>query len=130
ARPDLAVGAPKALKGRLLLNGDNVLEPGVLAEMIVARELLHRAIVLMHPLAWRDRTGGETDDLPEFANRRAWFDRDDRHFVALGHAFASPHATRGFGTGGNFVDRDDHVVRRVEAQSAGRRHDYLPLGLR
>ena len=51
ARPDLAVGAPKALKGRLLLNGQDVLEARVLAKMIVAREFLDCAIVLVHPVA-------------------------------------------------------------------------------
>ena len=94
ARSDLAVCTPKALKGRLLLNGQDVLAARVLAKMIVARELFDRAIVLMHPFARGDRPGGEANDLPELADGRAFFDRDHRHFVALRNALASDDACR------------------------------------
>ena len=123
ARPDLAVCTPIALKGRLLLNGQDVLETRILAKMIVAREFFDRAIVLVHPFARGDRPGSETDDLPELADRRAFFDRDHRHFMALRNALPSGDAFRRFRAGRNVIDRDDHVVRGVEAQSAWRGHD-------
>ena len=68
--------------------------------MIVARELFHRAIVLVHPLARRDRPRGEADDLSEFADRRAGLHGRDRHLVPLGNALARADAGRRRDAGG------------------------------
>ena len=78
--------------------------------MIVAGEFVHRAIVLVHPVAGGDRSGGEADDLSELADRRALSDRDGRHLVALGHPLARAHAVGRRGAGGNIVNGDNHIV--------------------
>ncbi len=40
-------------------------------EPVVAREIVHRHVVLVDPLAGRNRAGGEPDDLAELAHRLA-----------------------------------------------------------
>ena len=125
ARPDFPVRPAEPLKARPVLDRRDRLGACVLAEMIVAREVLHGAIVLMHPLARGDRTRGETDDLPKLADRRARVYGGDRHLMAFRNALASGDAARRSDAGGDLVDRDDDVVRSVEAQSAGRCHDFF-----
>ena len=124
ARPRLAIGAAVAFEGRLLLDRQHVHGPRVLAEAVIALELVQHAIMLMHPFAGRDVLGGEADDLAELADGLAGGDGDRRHLVAARHALARADAHRR-AADGKLLDGDQHVVRSVEAQGAGGGHGEL-----
>ncbi len=114
AGADLAVRAAEPLEGRLCLRRKNVLRAGIFGEMIVAGEIVHHDVVLVQPLARRDRGGRKADDLAELEDGLALADRDHRHLVAAGHPRQRRDALND-GAGSDRIDRDDEVVRLVEA---------------
>ena len=109
-----------ALECRAQLRREQIVVARILAEAVIAVELVHADIVLVHPLARSDGTLGEADDLPELADGRALRDRRDRHLVPPQDSLPRRDAG-GDGTGGHEIDRNDDVVVRVQADGAGRR---------
>jgi len=109
ARPGLAVRPHIALKGRAQIRRQQLVVPGGLGETIVAGEIMQGDVVLVHPVARRDRFRGKTDDLAVFPHGFVRLDLGDRHFVAARHAFARDDAGNGV-PGGDLVDGDDDIV--------------------
>ena len=95
ARADAAVRPAIALERRLLGDRQDVDGLGRLAEPVVAVEIVHLDIVLVHPGARRDPLLRKADDLPELDDRRARVDRGDRHLVPEGYALGSGDAVAG-----------------------------------
>jgi hypothetical protein len=117
ARAGPAIAALVALEGGAQLGREEVVVAHVLAEPVVALEIVQTDIVLMHPLAGRDVRLRKTDDLPEFADGLAFPDRLDRHLVAAQDTIAGRQA----GGGGSLrdeIDGDDDVVVVVETDRA------------
>ena len=122
ARARLAAGATEALEGRLAFDRQDRRGPSVLAEAVVAVEMADGAIVLVHPLARRDRRRGEADDLAELAHRLADRDRRGGELVAPGNALDRDRRADRRVAGTDFVDGDHHVVLRMQAKGARRAH--------
>ena len=80
--PVLPECAAIAFEGGAHLGRQKIVVPRILAEAVVALEIMHADIVLVHPFARRDVRFGEADDLPELADRLALADRLDGHLVA------------------------------------------------
>jgi hypothetical protein len=124
ARADLVAVATVAFECRARFRRQHFLVARLFGECVVAGEIVHLDIVLVHPIAGRDRLRGKADDLPEFADRLALRDRSDRHLVALGHAGACLDVGGGR-TSGDRIDRDDDIVARIEAECARSGHSVL-----
>ena len=109
ARPGLAVRPHIAFEGRALIRRQQLVVPGAFGETVVAREVVQRDVLLVHPVAGRDRLGGKADDLPVFAHRLVGLDRRDRHLVAARHALTRGRAGN-HGARGKRVDGDNDIV--------------------
>jgi hypothetical protein len=119
------VRPPVALEGRAQLRRQHLIVFHVLADAVVAGEVVERDVVLVHPFAGRDRARRKADDLAELAHRRALADRLDRHLVAARDALARGDARR-LDALPDRVDGDDDVVLGRQAHDAGRGHG-VPL---
>ena len=86
---------------------------------IVAGEIMHLDIVLMHPVAGCDRTLGKADDLTELAYRFPLRDFLGRHLVAARNARLG-HGAGSAATLLDIVDRDDDIVGGIKFDDAGR----------
>ena len=117
ARAGLAVGAPVAFEGGACLERQQRLLLRILGKGIVAIELAEGAVVGVDVAAGRNRLRRKADDLTELQNRRALLDQSRRHLVPARHAGGRRNALRA-GALGNLVDRNDHVVARMQAQSS------------
>ena len=118
----LAAGAPEALEGRLLGGRQERLGHRAFGELVVALEIRpHGEVVLVHPIAGRDRLRGEADDLAELQHRRPGRDPDGRHLVALRDPGARREALARRLAGFEHVDRHHDIVLRLQAERAGGR---------
>ena len=124
ARAGAPARAHVALEGRAQLGGEHLVVLRVLADAVVAGEIMERHVMLVHPFARADAARGKADDLAELAHRRALADRLDRHLVAARDALACGGA-RGLRARRHRVDGDDDVVLRRKADDARRGHGLL-----
>ena len=124
ARAGLAVRPHIALEGGAQLRRQQLVVLGGLGEAVVAREIVQRDVLHMHPVARRDRLRGKADDLAVFAHRLVLRDGRDRHFVAARNALARGDAASASAER-NLVDRDYDVVVRRETNGAGIGHGSL-----
>ena len=94
ARSGLAAGAREALERRLALDRQDRFAAARPRRSRSRDRNADRAIVLVHPLARRDRRRGEADDLAELAHRLARRDRRRGELMAFGHPLDARSARR------------------------------------
>ena len=121
ARAGLAVRPHITLKRRALLRRQHLVVLCRLRETILAREIVHLDVMLVHPIAGRDRFCGKADDLAVFPHRRAFGDGSHGHLVAARDALARGQAGS-LGVGGDLIDGDDDIVIGRKADGSRRVH--------
>ena len=117
ARSCLAGVARIAFEGGTHLRRQKVVVLRLLAEAVVALEIMHADIVFVHPFARRDVRFRKTDDLPELAHRLALADRLGGHLVAAQNPLARREPAGEIPLLDE-IDGDNDVVVAVQANGA------------
>ena len=127
AGADAAIGAAIALEGGALRLGQEVDGDSALGKGIVVYQRAvgpaHAAIVLVHPIAGRDRFLGKADDLAELDHRVSRRNRPGGEFVPARNAADDADALSGLGADIEIGQSHRDIVGGVEHERLALRAD-------